>query len=108
MEVAEAKERLLAERASLESLSAASRAARGPVELDQQSAGRLSRMDAMQVQAMALEAERRRRVQIQRIDAALRRIEEGEYGCCINCGEEIAPGRLAIDPAVALCTGCAR
>ncbi len=108
MDVAAAKERLLAERASLESLSEGSREARRPVALDQQSVGRLSRMDAMQVQAMALEAERRRRVQIRRIDAALRRIEDGEYGECVNCGEEIAPRRLEIDPAVALCTGCAR
>ena len=108
MDVAAAKERLLAERASLEELSEGAREARRPVALDQQSVGRLSRMDAMQVQAMALEAERRRRVRIRRIDAALGRIEEGEYGACVNCGEDIMPGRLEIDPAVALCTRCAR
>ena len=108
MDLIALRERLLAERASLEELSQGSRDARQPVALDQQSDGRLSRMDAMQAQAMALAAKRRRRVQMQRIDATLRRIEEGEYGYCVGCGEEIAPRRLEIDPTAALCTGCAR
>ena len=49
------------------------------VELDQTRVGRLSRMDALQSQAMSLEAQRRRRVELQQIDAALRRIGDG--GC---------------------------
>ena len=58
---------------------------RKPVALDQSMVGRLSRMDALQNQAMALEAERRRGVELQRIDAALARIEEGEFGYCAAC-----------------------
>lgn len=81
---------------------------RGTVELDQQSVGRLSRMDAMQQQEMA-QAEARRRVSdLARIEMALLRITEGEYGWCAECGEPIAYRRLEIDPATHLCIGCAR
>jgi len=80
---------------------------RTPVELDQQAVGRLSRMDALQVQAMALETSRRRGVELRRIAAALARIDEGEYGFCLECGEEIAVRRLEFAPAAPLCIGCA-
>jgi DnaK suppressor protein len=78
-----------------------------PVKLDQACVGRLSRMDAMQGQAMSQEAGRRREQELVRISKALQRIELGEYGECLNCGEEIAIGRLEFDPAVTLCIGCA-
>ena len=80
---------------------------RRPVELDQTSVGRLSRMDAMQVQAMAQATERRRQDEARRIEAAIARLDEGEFGYCISCGEEIAPKRLAVDPTVATCIACA-
>lgn len=99
---------LLERRAELEREQAQAAADRAPVELDQESVGRLSRMDAIQVQAMALAQERRRQTELTAIDAALARIEEGEFGYCIKCGEEIAKARLAHMPAVATCIGCAR
>jgi DnaK suppressor protein len=77
------------------------------VELDQARVGRLSRMDALQAQAMSRETGRRRRQHLVEIDAALARIETGEYGDCFECGELIHPGRLAADPAVRLCISCA-
>ena len=79
-----------------------------PVVLDQTTQGRLSRMDAMQVQAMALETKRRREVGINRIKAALNRIKEGEFGFCKNCGDEIADKRLDIDPSTPTCISCAK
>lgn len=81
---------------------------RGPVELDQQSVGRLSRMDAMQQQEMAQAEARRRTSDLTRIEIALNRVDEGEYGWCAECGEAIAYKRLEIDPAAHLCIGCAR
>lgn len=78
-----------------------------PVELDQQNVGRLSRMDAMQGQALAQEADRRRQSRRLALELALRRIADGEYGNCTDCGEPIAVRRLAIDPAAALCINCA-
>ena len=80
---------------------------RKPVALDQSQVGRLSRMDAMQVQEMALEQERRREIEIQRINAALMRISEGEYGFCSKCGGGISPKRLEFDPSTPMCVDCA-
>lgn len=77
------------------------------VDLDQSSVGRLSRMDAMQSQAMALETKRRREIERTRIDAALERIDEEEYGYCASCEEEINKRRLDIDPANPFCVKCA-
>lgn len=93
--------------AGIEAEEAATAGDRRPVELDQQSVGRLSRMDAMQVQAMAAAQSRRRGVERRRLLAALERISSGEYGWCAACGEEIGERRLGIDPAAALCVDCA-
>lgn len=93
-----------------EELSALSEAAgdkRKPVELDQQSIGRLSRQDALQQQAMANAMEARRAAELQKIDAALFRMDEGEFGCCVECGEMIAEKRLDIDPTATHCASCA-
>ncbi len=110
MTVAEetARNRLLAMKRELEALSEMSEGARATVELDQQSVGRLSRMDALQGQAMAQASERQRRTDLVRIEAALKRLDDGDYGYCIECGEEIAARRLEIDPAAALCITCAK
>ena len=77
------------------------------VELDQSRVGRLSRMDAMQSQALAVETERRRKIKLQKIDIALKRIESGEYGYCAQCDEIISKGRLDIDPTSIICVKCA-
>lgn len=77
------------------------------VHLDQQSVGRLSRMDAMQRQAMARETARRRESEIDRLRAAARRIDDEEFGYCAECGEEIPLRRLEIDPGATLCVACA-
>ncbi len=78
------------------------------VALDQQSVGRLSRMDALQQQAMARATQARRDQQKARIMAALARISEHEFGYCLSCGEDIAPQRLDLDPTVPTCLTCAR
>ena len=78
------------------------------VELDQTTQGRLSRMDALQGQAMAQEVARRREAEIRRIDAALQRIGDDDYGYCVKCGEEVALKRLELDPATPNCIDCAR
>ncbi len=95
------------ERENLRHSSAATSARRDPVTLDQQSVGRLSRMDALQGQAMAQAEEERRQQRLRLIDAALGRIDEGEYGYCVACGDDIAPKRLLFDPAVPRCVDCA-
>ena len=57
---------------------------------------------------MAVETERRRDVELRRIDAALARVESGEYGYCLTCGEAIGAKRLELDPATPVCIDCAR
>jgi len=81
---------------------------RAPVELDQTSVGRLSRMDAMQQQAMANATSQRRKANIAMAKAALQRITDGEFGYCIECGDDIAEKRLNHNPAVTTCITCAR
>ncbi|NDG37605.1 MAG: conjugal transfer protein TraR [Alphaproteobacteria bacterium] len=93
--------------AELAKRSQISEEARAPVTLDQQSVGRLSRMDALQQQSMELATEERRQQRLLALTAALRRIEAGDYGFCLKCDGDIASGRLAVDPAVTLCIDCA-
>jgi len=102
------RDRLNAMLSDLEQDSQSTNDGRKPVELDQTSVGRLSRMDALQVQAMQLETERRRNQERQRIIAALRRLDEGDFGYCAVCGEDIEPKRLEHDPTVPSCIACAR
>ena len=57
---------------------------------------------------MSLETERRRQLELQRIEAALQRIEEGDFGYCLICGEEIEVKRLDLDPTLPTCVACAK
>ena len=106
-ELKNVKEALEKQKDELKKQTAITKDDRKPLELDQSQVGRLSRMDAMQVQEMALEQERRREIEIKRIYAALIRISEGEYGFCAKCGENISPKRLEFDPSTPMCVDCA-
>ncbi|MHA1152555.1 MAG: TraR/DksA family transcriptional regulator [Alphaproteobacteria bacterium] len=99
---------LIVRRGELQSLVDSSAEARRTVELDQSRVGRLSRMDALQAQAMSVETDRRRKVELQQIEAALGRLEDGDYGTCVGCGEAIAPKRLALNPTAPVCFDCAQ
>lgn len=98
---------LLDAKTALETTSSSAEESRKAVELDQTKVGRLSRMDAIQQQAMDNAIEVRRQNNLQRIEAALRRLDDGDYGYCLKCGDEIAAERLNIDPATPLCASCA-
>ncbi len=101
------KELLLAEQLALLETDTAAKSASQTVVLDQTSVGRVSRMDAMQGQAMAIETTQRRTRRLTQIKAALHRLAEDDYGFCIDCDEAINPKRLAFDPAVNRCITCA-
>ena len=107
MDVAVFEKLILAEIAELEDLSQSSKSGRDPVTLDQQSVGRLSRMDAMQQQSMDLAREQRRQQRLGILAAALQRIKADDYGYCMRCDELIKNARLTIDPAVTTCVSCA-
>lgn len=100
--------KLKARRSQLLMLQDLTRADRNTVEHDQTTVGRLSRMHAIQEQATALATARQREQELARIEAALRRIADGEYGYCVVCGEEIDERRLDLDPSLASCIECAR
>lgn len=77
------------------------------VELDQSRMGRLSRMDAMQAQAMSQASDRRREVMLRKIETALKRIDNDNYGLCQTCEEPIDRRRLEFDPTATQCIECA-
>lgn len=101
------RDQLIRWRSELESVAGTGDDAAATVELDQTRVGRLSRMDAMQAQAMSVAAKQRRETNLRRIAAALRRLDAGQYGDCQECDEPINPRRLEIDPAATLCIQCA-
>ena len=105
--ISEFRKRLLQKQQTLLGLQETGAQAASTVELDQTTVGRLSRMDDLRAQAMSQESERRRDLELQRINSALQRMEAGEYGYCVRCGEEIALKRLEFDPATPLCIRCA-
>lgn len=107
-QLARLQKRLLALQEELQRQEQDSAGWRKPVELDQQSVGRLSRMDAMQQQAMSEAEGRRRQNDLLRIDAAFVRMETQEYGWCNECGEAIALKRMEVDPMATHCVGCAK
>ena len=101
--------RLLEQRlAELQRLSEEQPAREQTVELDQAKVGRLSRMDALQQQAMLDASHARNRVERERLRRALRRLTEADYGRCSQCDEAIPLARLRVDPASVLCAGCAQ
>ena len=57
-------------------------------------------MDALQSQALAQAQQRRRDVLKGSLQAALQRLKEGEFGYCMECGDEIVDARLLANLAV--------
>lgn len=107
MDVAHFQAVLLARRASLEQDAELGEQASATVELDQSRVGRLSRMGAMQGQAISQEAQRQRELKLRQIATALQRIDAGDYGYCTDCDEPIAEARLEVEPSAPRCIACA-
>ena len=107
-EITQIKQKLLQLHDELIKVEQSGNEAAQTVVLDQSSVGRLSRMDALQGQAMAKETQQRRALQKQRIESALQRIDNNSFGFCIRCEEEIHAKRLEVDPTTLLCLECAK
>lgn len=101
------KSRLLQMREEILALSDTRTGSTATVTLDQSSVGRLSRMDALQQQAMAQSSQQRAEATLKRISASLKRCEDGSYGYCIDCDEPIPLPRLEFDPTTLRCVICA-
>ena len=100
---ADAKARLEAQLAELEDrLSRIERDLAEPPDADSsERAVQMEDDDALEGQAALISNE------IAAARRALERIDDGSYGECIRCGNEIAEGRLQARPEAALCIDCA-
>ncbi len=101
------RQRLLEEKQGLEQEEQDAKDTVKPVQLDQQSTGRLTRMDALQAQEMALATKRRRQLHLKEINQAILRLDSEDYGYCLECGDDIAIRRLEYNPATTHCLLCA-
>ena len=99
---------LLDLRQQLQAIDRSGKEAAETVVLDQARVGRLSRMDALQAQAMSQASNQRRAATLRAIEVALLAIERDSYGECNECCESINPKRLEFDPTVRLCIACAQ
>ena len=97
---------LIAKQQELGRQMAGADASTKPVTLDQQSVGRVSRIDAIQQQQMSIANQQQTAQLVKRIELALQRIDNGEYGLCFQCEEPIAFARLQAQPFASLCIEC--
>ena len=81
-------------------------AATRPVTLDQQSVGRVSRIDAIQQQQMAIANQQQTMHSLKQVELALKRIKDGDFGFCTECGEPVSFARLQVQPFARLCLDC--
>ena len=107
MNLEQLRDRILAEeKETCEAIQQAQQSA-APVELDQSSIGRVSRIDALQQQALAQRLMERLVIRKRKVEAALARLDSGTYGKCCSCHDDLEPERLNADPAVVFCQECA-
>ncbi len=76
-----------------------------PVDLDSP-IGRVSRIDAIQMQQMAKESQYRLRDRLIAVKAAIERLEDDDYGFCIVCDDPIGYARLKVAPESVACIRC--
>ncbi|MEC5128037.1 TraR/DksA C4-type zinc finger protein [Verrucomicrobiales bacterium BCK34] len=105
-ELIDLEEIIIAELERIRKESASSGEERAAISPDV-SIGRLSRLDSMAMQEVAKEAERRREERLAFLEMALTRLDDGTYGRCDRCGEDIAFERLKVTPEAKFCSGCA-
>lgn len=105
MELEKYKKLLIERREKFEEMLDGLKSSSKPVDL-QEPIGRLSRMDAIQQQQMALNSRKKAELSLKQIEQALKRIDKGDYGICLSCEEEIPHNRLSAVPESPFCTQC--
>ena len=76
------------------------------VELDQQLIGRLSRMDSIIDKKMSVAKLERQKLRLKQLEESLKKIENEDFGVCIDCGEDIELNRIKSNPVVKKCIDC--
>ncbi len=77
-----------------------------PVELDQGTTGRLTRMQALAEREMVRAGRRGLGLRLEQAKSARHAIAQGEYGLCRRCEEPIGYARLRARPESPFCLGC--
>jgi DnaK suppressor protein len=106
-QLSELKEELERQLEKLERSMQVTAEAAAPVELDQTSVGRLSRMDSLQNQGLTRNLQEREEMKLILLQEAFARLEGGSYGLCVTCGGEIPFERLYVFPEAPSCSSCA-
>ena len=99
------RQRLLAAKTSAETLLGQGTAGT-PVEASGPTIGRLSRIDAIQMQAMSKMNRHQLDVRLRQIDAALLVMDQGSFGQCRKCKEPMDLERLDAIPEAPFCLPC--
>ncbi len=76
-----------------------------PVE-PENAIGRISRMDAINNKSVTEAALRKAKDKLNKLDLALTRVDEDDFGICIRCQRPIPPGRIMIMPQARTCVKC--
>ncbi len=105
LQIKELKDALRALRRELAAIEDGLEEGTRPVEPDS-AIGRISRMDAMQVQQLAQASRRSARRRLQQVAGAMQRLEEGTYGECADCADDIGYPRLRARPEAPFCLDC--
>ena len=99
------QQRLLEAKADIEALLAQTAADSRPVDLNLP-IGRLTRMDAIQMQGMAQMNRHQLGIRLQQVDASLLAFDRGIYGICRHCKEPVDLSRLEVLPETPFCLDC--
>lgn len=100
------RERLEMERAASEAAMVRSADDLRPIEASGSSIGRVTRIDAIQMQAMSQLSRSQLELRVQMIQNALAAVAEGTYGTCRGCNGPIALRRLEAIPEAPFCIAC--
>ncbi len=69
--------------------------------------GRLSRMEALNDRAVSEASLNAARNKLLRLETALGKVDEPDFGICVGCDHPIPPGRILLMPEATLCVPCA-
>lgn len=78
-----------------------------PVE-PENAIGRISRMDAIQNKSVTEAALRKTKEKLEKLEFALTKVDDDDFGLCANCKKPIPLGRILIMPQSRTCVACSR
>ena len=78
-----------------------------PVE-PENAIGRISRMDAINNKSVVEAALRKSKEKLEKLNSALSKIDDDDFGLCIRCHKPIPLGRILIMPQARICVACSR